>query len=269
MRKLWRLSQNRCHWHNSEEEDLEQCSFSSVIRIHAPKQVILPGREEMEKKGHFVGKLKHEWGQKKDIWEAIAFFSPYSSPGPPLLLQNPLNIYPTVISEVKWKMIHVKVVLSSKIWYQQHNLSQPCQQDPPPCSLPTSTSPKYKAWEHKFHLSFAFTSLWHFCFTQYFPGGLFSFSSWNYCGKTGKRSEVWIFWWGHWALDNSPLENSLKKGLQEKNHKCAYLGIISARRLLGILIPLAFCFLWFMDPKAMVLLMDQQCPCWISTLALH
>lgn len=197
MRKLWGLCQNRCHWHNSEKEDIEQCSFSSVIRIHAPNQEILPGREEIEKKGHFVGKLRHGWGQKKGIWKAITFFSPYSPPGSCLLLQNPLIMYPTVISEVQWIMIHANVVLNSRICYQQLNLSQPSQQDPPPCPLPTSISPKYKAWVHKFQLSFDFTSLWPFCFTQYFPGGLFSFSSWNYSGKTGKRSEVWIFWWGH------------------------------------------------------------------------
>lgn len=94
-------------------------------------------------------------------------------------------------------MIHVNVVLSSRVWYQQQNLSQPSQQDPPPCPSPTSTSAKYKAWVHKFHLSSDFTSLWPFCFIQYFPGWLFSFSSWNYFGKTGKISEVWIFWWEH------------------------------------------------------------------------
>lgn len=200
----------------------------------------------------------------------LGYFLPI--PGSCLLLQNPLFMYPPVISEVQWIMIHVNVGLSSRIWYQQLNLSQPSQQDPPPCPLPTCTSPKYKAWVHKFHLSFDFTSLWPFCFTQYFPGGLFSFSSWNYSGKTGKRSEVWIFWWGHLSSRELSSREFSERGFTRKKkdtNVCIEAPFLQEAEFLSIPIPLAFCLLWVMDPKGMVLLMDQECPCWISPLASH
>lgn len=164
------------------------------------------------------GTLWGSWGTHGDKRRIFGKPSPLLLliPGSGLLLQNSLFMYPPVISEVQWIMIQQMLCWVPGFVISSWIVSQPSQQDPPPCPLSTCTSPKYKPWVHKFHLSFYFTSLWPFCFTQYFPGGLFSFSSWNYSGKTGKRSEVWIFWWGHLNSRNCPLENSLKGGLQEK-----------------------------------------------------
>lgn len=102
-----------------------------------------------------------------------------------------------------------------------------------------------------------------------FLGGCFHFLVEIILEKLGKEVRFGFFYEGIWALENSLLENSLKGDLQEKQHKCVDLGIIPARRLLSIPIPLAFCLLWFMDPKGTVLLVDQECPCWISPLASH